>query len=637
MAMKTQVIETLGEDSLTLPAQIEAGLAANDRLKYYFTLLQVARSHADQPDQPASFLKQERLAAGIGDGALDRVVAATHKEGLSYRVPGCQQMMAAVAEDARRMAAPADPAIKERLNRLLGALPRADHDLVEGRAIDNITRADSDHGDTLHRLVMDLHKQLNALQAGLAEEQIEGAAAYHLRETDADLVRAFMVGLNRTAPLKFGHPGLGTTATSSGSRLVIQNDIGTTDAHVIVIHVEEMNVTLTYSDVHLERLQFFRSLFDQFAVTWTNPNSSQTATLADGAPFFLTTSSFDATDRTQLLAYLDHLGSRLVFLIDWNRARKQLRGFLNGEQRLRLLRWAADANIGHRGFLELGGAHLIWGAVETTAATSIHLGDRLSDVLGEESAFAFVQFVFKTAAEGLLARQSDSLIRDRIRAELLNHLNTAEARLLGIALDHAGLIFEIATAIRDRVFGPPGDGAKSEGLAKRARHWEHEADTFVVEVAASVRRRPELQPFHRLIEAADDSADQLEEVAFLLGLFESKANEWTLKSLQPLAGIIADASQEWVKAVGHAQHVQRHGPRDDADDFLTAIDRLSALEHDADDAERAISLLALKKATDFRELHLLSKIAQGLGEASDSLKHASVVLRDHVIGDVLAA
>jgi hypothetical protein len=116
-----------------------------------------------------------------------------------------------------------------------------------------------------------------------------------------------------------------------------------------------MKVTFTYSDVHLERLQFFQSLFDQFAVAWTNPNSSQTAALAGGAPFFLSTCSFEAPDRKQLLAYLDHLGSRLVFLIDWNRARKQLRGFLNGEPRLRLLRWAAETNIGHRGFLELGG------------------------------------------------------------------------------------------------------------------------------------------------------------------------------------------------------------------------------------------------------------------------------------------
>ncbi len=39
-----------------------------------------------------------------------------------------------------------------------------------------------------------------------------------------------MRGLNRTAPLAFGHPGLGTTAVRANARLIIQNDIGTTDA-----------------------------------------------------------------------------------------------------------------------------------------------------------------------------------------------------------------------------------------------------------------------------------------------------------------------------------------------------------------------------------------------------------------------
>jgi len=36
------------------------------------------------------------------------------------------------------------------------------------------------------------------------------------------LVEAFMRGLNRTAPLKFDHPGLGTTATESGADVLIQ-------------------------------------------------------------------------------------------------------------------------------------------------------------------------------------------------------------------------------------------------------------------------------------------------------------------------------------------------------------------------------------------------------------------------------
>ena len=40
--------------------------------------------------------------------------------------------------------------------------------------------------------------------------------------------------------VKFDHPGLATTAMRSGPRLTIQNDIGETDAHVVVIAVEEL-------------------------------------------------------------------------------------------------------------------------------------------------------------------------------------------------------------------------------------------------------------------------------------------------------------------------------------------------------------------------------------------------------------
>ena len=136
--------------------------------------------------------------------------------------------------------------------------------------------------------------------------------------------------------------------------------------------------------------------------------------------------------------------------------------------------------------------------------------------------------------------------------------------------------------------------------------------------------------------AADDAADQLEEAAFLLGLLGSSARHHAWESLQPLASILAEASQEWVKALANAQHVHRHGARDDADDFLTSIDRLAALEHDADDEERAVTVAAISKATDFRELHLLSDIRQGLGERLGCLKRASLILRDHMVGDVLA-
>jgi len=100
---------------------------------------------------------------------------------------------------------------------------------------------------------MDLHKALNRLSAAHAEEVLAGAHVYGLLPEDRPAVEAFMRGVESTRKLKFDHPGLATTATRSGARLTIQNDIGETDAHVVVIAVEQETVTVTYTDVHLAR------------------------------------------------------------------------------------------------------------------------------------------------------------------------------------------------------------------------------------------------------------------------------------------------------------------------------------------------------------------------------------------------
>lgn len=121
-----------------------------------------------------------------------------------------------------------------RLDAVLAALPAAADGTLTPDSVAAITR--SGH-DSPHQLVMELHKRLNAMQTDIAEETLDGAAVYALADTDRPLVTAFMAGLHRTAALKFDHPGLATTATRAGGKLVIQNDIGTTDAHVLVVPV----------------------------------------------------------------------------------------------------------------------------------------------------------------------------------------------------------------------------------------------------------------------------------------------------------------------------------------------------------------------------------------------------------------
>jgi len=639
--VKTKVLEAIGETELQQAAAVNAALAANDRIKYYFSLLQMAQSHAEQPGQSVAALRRERLASGVQNAAFDKVAAeARLQAGGRVMLPECRRLLACIAEDARTMAAPVLAAptggtFGKRLETLLAALPAAEDDVLGADDIGRITRAGHGHDDSLHQLVMDLHKALNALQAGLARETLEGAAVYHLDPADRPLVLAFMAGLNRTAPLKFDHPGLATTATRAGSRLVIQNDIGTTDAHVIVIHVEGMAVQLTYTDVHLERLRFLQAMLQRFKLSWGAGQTGQVATLADGEPFHLVVGSYVATDAADLSACLEYLASRLVFLIDWNRARKQLRGFLRGGQRGALLQWAAAEELGHRAFLQLGGARLVNEAIEATAGSAMHFGDRLCDVLGDAPTEELLRFVLRITSEGLRAGQSQGLMRDRIRAELQTHFSNEGKRLLRLAGDHAGLVFEIATLVREGIAGGGAGENEFAKLARRARRFEHDADLLVIAAREAVRRRPDHQVLLQVLESADDAADQLEEAAFLLELLlKTDVKAWAIEALGGLSELLVEDAQEWIKALGHALYIDGRA-HEDADDFLVAIDRIGALEHQADDAERALRYAAVQHAQDFRQLHLYSEIGRSMEAAADALKRSSLITRDYVLGAVL--
>jgi uncharacterized protein Yka (UPF0111/DUF47 family) len=629
--MKTQILAAIGEQGLQPAAALNAALAANDRIKYAFSLLQMAIGHADSPEQPVETLKQERIGCGIDDPDLDVVVASSRMVGKSCRVPGATRILARVTEDMRLMAAPVlatkPDGLAARLDALLGALPASKDDLLDPGATSAMMQAGRGQVDSLHRLVMDLHKRLNAMQAALAEETLDGAAIYNLDPDDRPLVAAFMAGLNRTAKLKFVHPGLATTATRAGGRLVIQNDIGTTDAHVIVIHVQDLTVSVTYTDVHAERMAFFQDMLKPRGVIW---ETQRTAVLTAGSPFYLATGRFEAADTDASCDYLTFLGSRLVFLIDWNRARKQLRQFLRGPDRLTLLAWAAETEVGHRGFLELGGARLVNQAIEATAGSSMHFGDRLCDVLGDAETLAFLRFVFQTATEGLLSGASHALIHDRIRVTLATHFSNEERQLLRIAADHAGLIFELASLVRD---GLQASAEAADKRAKRARRFEHDADQLVAETRQAIRRRPEFGIFLALLRGADDAADELEDAAFLLDL--DMLDGKPLENLQTLADLLVEDSQEWIKALSHTTQIGLSAGRAETEDFLTAIDRVTALEHEADDAERALAACAVKHAKDFRQLHVFTTIGAKFEAAADALKHVSLMLRDHVLEDVI--
>ena len=643
---KAHIIDALGEGTLLLPALLNGALAANDRAKYYFTLLQTAQGHAEQPDAPAAELRAERQAAGIAEESYDAIVAESRRgEGGYYRIPRVQAVCTALYQDLQRMLEPIQAAGRPESGgfaarlKLLTARPwcQAD-DLVTGDQIAAMASVERKRADSLHLLVMDMHKALNALQAKVATESVDGAQAYDIAPADRALIGAFMRGVNQTLPLKFDHPGLGTTATRAGETLVLQNDIGTTDAHVLVVHAEGLRVRLTYTDVHMQRLLFFQSLFDGWRVGWEDTRSRADHAMEDGV-YHLCIGTYAARNETELEDYLAFLGSRLVFLIDWNRARKRLRQLLPKRESLSLLKWAADHGHGHMAFLRAGGEQMVFEALAFAARAPLPPGVRLDNMLGREQAEEYMKFVLRVCSEGLLAGRPEGLMQDEVRAELANYFHCTQQSLVDIAAEQAAFAIEIASGVRDCLLEARSEGAPARFVrnAERARNWEHQADELVNRARATAGQSGRSEFFRGQIESADDVVDELEEAAFHLTLLPHDGGDGALYDpLNALARLLVDGSQEYLRALETLRTLRRGGPREDMQDFLEAIHRIMVVERQSDGAQRAVKLALARETADFRQLYAFAECARNLEAAADALMHAGLRLRDQVLADAVA-
>lgn len=641
MTTKAAILETIGDGGLLLPELINEGLAANDRVKYYLTLLQAASSHAQQPLNAVPDLRSTRESSGVTDASLDELVAASRHvaDGVVF-IPGADRIRQQLFDDVRRMLDPLRATASQdadnrsrfdvycgRLAEQVAAARSWASDEVEARVIDAYARAADESHDTLHRLVMDLHRELIRLLTSVVVESVDGARASGLTPADRALVSAFMKGVNETAPLKFDHPGLATTAVRYGDRLSIQNDLGTTEGHIVVVRVSGLAATVIYSDLHRRRTRFLQDLLDPSAIAW-----QARAAGTSGQPE-MTVGRFTAADVSQLQGFLKLFGSRLVFLIDWNRARKQLARFVSKADAAAVLKWAADTNVGHRGFLQAGGAQLIYTAFERVAPPRIAYGARLDELIGQEAVTAFLKAVLDIASTGLAGGRSGRLIQDEVEAELLSHLKTTDRQLLDAAAEHAMLMSALAERLRRTLTLATGSRAQDEigRTAKLARGWEARADELVRHSSRMLGRPDGGEPLTRLLAQADDVADALEETAFLLTLVPETATHDHAAALRALADLVGDGTKEYVRCLDYAKDASwSHGPSD-VDDVLVCIDRIAELEHASDAAERAAKAKLVSICTDFRELQILFDAARGFEQAADALARCALTIRDHVL------
>ena len=642
--MKSEIIKLLGETDVLLPALIAESLAANDRVKTRLSVLQAADDHARDPHNARFNLTEECRAAGIDPFPLKALVnGASLSAGERITAPGLGALGKAIWEDMAAMlraVKTGDTVLGEKSADRLAAIRSSaslgssdDLDIATLKKLTSLPKADE---DSLHRLIMDLHKALNSLAASHAQEVVSGAYTYGLSAHDRLAVEAFMRGLNGTRKLKFDHPGLATTAARAADRLTIQNDIGETDAHVVVITVNPDNVIVTYSDIHRARAKFFVRLLDSFSAQWSGLERKSATGLGDDGNFYLVTGRYSASRREERDAFLEALGASLVFLIDWNKARKVLREWVINSDAVRVLDWAARQRLGHRGFLELGGADLVASAVHHVASSRIGFGERLDNVLGRNGAVDFLKSVLRITAEALLSGSSLRLARDRIEAALVAHLERVDVALLAIVVRQAGLARDIAASLADSMAElRTGRTFDARAVAKRAELIERKADRIIVEARSEIVRFDADHGIERLSNQIEDAIDELEQAAFAATLVPSELPPTLIDSLTELCAAALSGTEAAVVGTTAAAEVPENH-RVDTEDALAAVGQLIECEHRADAAERAVTANIISGGFDLKTSLSVLELARALERSTDQLARFGHLLREHVLADLSA-
>lgn len=633
---KVDVVASLGQEQLLRPAWITAALAANDRLKVYLSLLQAAQAHADQPTTTSLDFSDELSSAGITSPWLKDLAATAFRTGRLLNIPELPRLAAMLRDDLLTMARPlnkgtSEAALTERASDWCAWLEALNGDTLDDEQLRALTSGKRGKGDSFHILVMDLHKTLNHMAAELSDDVVDGAHVWQLAKQDRPRVAAFMRGLNRTRPLKLDHPGLDTAATRDGERLLLQNDIGTNDAHVLVIQVQDLRITLTYSDLHRQRFGFFQNMLGEIGAQWSMPEARTSSGLNAGKAFFVGTATFDSKDEESLHRALEGIGSRIVFLIDWNRARKRLVQFVSKASAVAILSETARREAGHMAWLVAGAERLIYGAMQALGSDYFHIGDRLDQVLGAAPAEEFLIEALSLASQSTQQGHSTALIGDETRLLLVRHLQRRRDEF-DLLSEHAAYCHALAEGLRDALaHGHHLKRKAADKLAERAKEWEHQADLMVMRSRSRAELQPRWRPFTGLIERADDVADYLEEATFLLSLIAEGGHEgWkgeVQEAMLRLTDEVLNATQDHVKALAIAGTLNDQSTAEDHEEFVAALWRVLNAERRCDLLLRDVRRALMRHVSDAITLNLGTEFALALERSTDALLATGFGLR----------
>jgi uncharacterized protein Yka (UPF0111/DUF47 family) len=135
------------------------------------------------------------------------------------------------------------------------------------------------------------------------------------------------------------------------------------------------------------------------------------------------------------------------------------------------------------------------------------------------------------------------------------------------------------------------------------------------------------------VNGIEDVVDELEQAAFIASLLPDKISDSVLKPLSELCAVVLTGAETAVSGADAAGDVP-DGRRADSEDALAAVDRLTDVEHEADDAERSVTTQVLHGGLDLASSVAALDLARALERATDRMASFGHLLRAHVLADL---
>jgi uncharacterized protein Yka (UPF0111/DUF47 family) len=236
----------------------------------------------------------------------------------------------------------------------------------------------------------------------------------------------------------------------------------------------------------------------------------------------------------------------------------------------------------------------------------------------------------------LLAGQSVRLVRDRIEADLMQHLERVDSTLLAIVMRQVGLAHDLAAAIcRHLAALRAGRAADGKLLTNRAGQIEQKADRIAIEARKEVSRLNARPVIGEMIDQVEEAVDELEQAAFIASLAPASLDAAALEALAALCVVAMTTTEAAASGLAAAAEVPE-GRRADSEDALGAVVRLIDAEHDADAKERAITVRVFTGGFDVATSLAVLELARAIERATDRMAGFGHLLRRHIMTDLAA-